>query len=355
MQENTKIQLAEYVKEVAKSNEVADATEMFTVNPNGQQRLIESIRESNWFLTRINIIPVSNQTGESIGLGVTGMIASRTDTSGDKERTAKDYTSMGAMPYACVQTNFDTAIRYAKLDAWAHMKNFPMIVKKHTRLQIDANKITVGWYGKSAATNTDPATNPNGEDVNKGWFQAIREHSPERMITEGKTTGKIRIGLGSEAAPADFIGLDPAVLNVKNLLDPACTKAGDLIAIIGDDLLAYEKAKFYDKHGNTPSEKSKVEEVQVIGTYGGLPAVSVPGFPSTGIMVTSYDNLSIYILDGSVRRSVGQKNDKKDQVENFESMNMAYVIEEKGKAAAIEFDNVELWIDGAWVSLSPSN
>ena len=101
--------------------------------------------------------------------------------------------------------------------------------------------------------------------------------------------------------------------------------------------------------GNTPSEKSRIEDKQVIGTYGGLPAFSVPGFPTTGILVTSFKNLSIYIQKDSIRRSVAKKNDKLDQIENFESMNMAYVIEELDKAAALEFDNVKLWIDDKWV------
>ncbi|EKO3979869.1 phage major capsid protein, P2 family [Vibrio fluvialis] len=345
MQEHTKKKLSAYVQAVAQQNGVENATEMFNVSPNGTQRIIAAIRESNWFLSRINIITVKNQIGEAIGLGVSGMIASRTDTSGDGERKPKDYHGMKAMPYACVQTNFDTAIRYAKLDAWAHMKSFNQIVSKHTREQIDANKITVGWFGQTAAANTDAAANPNGEDVNKGWFQAMREHNAERFITEGAPgSGVIKIGEGG-----DFANLDLAVLNLKNLLHPACENDSDLIAIIGSDLLAYEKAKFYDAHGNTPTEKSKIQERQVIGTYGGLPAVSVPGFPSTGIMVTSYDNLSVYIQEDSVRRTVGKKNDAKDQMENFESMNMAYVVEQLEKVAALEFGNVKLNINGAWV------
>ncbi|WED23515.1 phage major capsid protein, P2 family [Vibrio sp. JC009] len=344
MQENTKKKLNQYVEAVAKQNGVSNATEMFNVTPNGTQRIIAAIRESNWFLKRINIISVKNQSGEAIGLGVTGMIASRTDTSGTGERKPKDYSGMSAMPYMCEQTNFDTALRYAKLDAWAHMKNFSKIISSQTREQIDANKITIGWYGESVAKDTDPVANPNGEDVNKGWYQAMRTNNGDRLIKQGGTPGEIRIG---EAG--DFINLDSAVLNVKNLLHPACENDANLIAIIGSDLLGYEKAKFYEAHGNTPSEKSKVEEKQVIGTYGGLPAVSVPGFPPTGIMVTSYDNLSIYIQEDSIRRSVGKKNDAKDQVENFESMNMAYVIEKLEKVAAIEFKNVKLWINGAWV------
>lgn len=345
MQQNTKTKLSQYVQAVAKQNGVDDATEMFNVSPNGTQRIIAVIRESNWFLKRINIISVKNQSGEAIGLGVTGMIAGRTDTSGDKERKPKDHSGLSSMPYMCEQTNFDTALRYAKLDAWAHMKNFAKIVSSQTREQIDANKITIGWFGESVAKDTNPQANPNGEDVNKGWFQAMRDHNPDRLITEKvEGSGEIKIGEGG-----DYINLDVAVLNVKNLLHPACENDSNLVAIIGSDLLAYEKAKFYEAHGNTPTEKSKVEEKQVIGTYGALPAVNVPGFPSTGIMVTSYDNLSIYIQEDSVRRSVGKKNDAKDQVENFECMNMAYVIEKLEKVAALEFKNVKLKIDDAWV------
>ncbi|PMM19538.1 phage major capsid protein, P2 family [Vibrio lentus] len=343
MQQHTKTKLSAYVKAVAAQNDVDDATEKFNVTPNGTQRIIAAIRESNWFLKKINIISVKNQKGESIGLGVTGMIASRTDTSGAGKRTPKDHSSMGAMPYMCEQVNFDTAVRYVKLDAWSHHKNFNTLLSKATREQIDANKITIGWYGESVAGDTDASANPNGEDVNKGWFQAMRDHNAARLIKKGKTPGEVRIGQGG-----DFINLDLAVLETKNLLHDACENDSNLVAIIGSDLLAYDKAKFYEAHGNTPSEKGKIQELQVIGTYGGLPAVKVPGFPSTGIMVTSYDNLSIYIQEGSIRRSTGKKNDEKDQIENFESMNMAYVIEELGKAAAIEFKNVKLWINDAW-------
>ena len=354
MDRKTETKLSAYIKKVGEQNDVADPTQKFNVTPNGTQKIIAQIRESNWFLGKINVVPVKNQKGESIGLGVTGMIASRTDTSGEGERKPTDFSSIGAMPYMCEQTNFDTAIRYEKLDAWAHDKNFNKIVSSETRKQIDANKVTIGWYGERVAKTTNRATNPHGEDVNIGWYQAMRAHNADRLISEVvEGSSKIRIGEGGDGSAGkekgDFINLDLAVLNVKTLLHPACEDDSNLVAIIGSDLLGYDKAKFYEAHGNTPSEKGKIQELQVIGTYGGLPAVKVPGFPSTGIMVTSYDNLSLYIQIDSVRRSVGKKNDAKDQVENFESMNMAYVIEELGKAAAVEFKNVKLWINGAWV------
>ncbi len=247
MQKGTQVKLNAFIKAVATQNDVDDATQKFNVTPNGTQKIIVQLRESNWFLKAINVIAVKNQKGQSIGLGVTGMIASRTDTTGAGKRTPKDYSSMGAMDYMCEQTNFDTAIRYAKLDAWAHDKRFNKIISEQTREQIAANKITIGWYGESVEVDTDSQANPNGEDVNKGWFQAMRDKNAGRLITEGKSAGIVRIGEGGDGSAGkekgDFINLDLAVLNTKALLHDACENDSNLIAIIGSDLLAYEKSQ----------------------------------------------------------------------------------------------------------------
>lgn len=344
MKESTKKAIALYKKEIAKQNGIEDPTEKFNVLPAATQRIIAAARESNWFLAKINIIQVQNQHGEAIELSVTGMIAGRTNTKAGNKRKTRSVHSMKPMPYVCMQTNFDTHIRYEKLDALSHLKNFSKIISAHTREQIGANKVSIGFNGKSCAEDTDPVANPNGEDVNKGWIQALREHNPNAVLKEGATKGEIRIGEGG-----DFINLDLAVLNVKGLLGVASCKDKKLVAIIGTDLLSYDKAKFYSANGNTPSEKSKIEELQVIGTYGGLPSFSVPDFPTTGIMVTTFENLSIYIQEGSIRRSIGKKNDELDQIDNFESMNMAYVVEQLDKAACIEFDNVRLLLNGEWL------
>lgn len=356
MKETTKKVVAAYTAIIAKQNGVGDVTEKFSVTPAATQKIIAQMRESNWFLKKINIVMVTNQKGEALGLGVTGMIASRTNTKEGRKRKTKSVFNMDAMPYMCEQTNFDSHIRYDQLDAFAHLKGFNQIISNQTREQIDANKITIGFYGTSCEADTDAETNPNGEDVNKGWFQGIRDHNSEAMLVEGATTGEIRIGEGQALAEdgtgaglGDFINLDLAVMNVKGLLGDVCANDADLVAIIGTDLLSYDKAKFYAEHGNTPSEKSRIEDKQVIGTYGGLTSISVPSFPPTGLLVTSFKNLSMYIQEGSVRRSVAKKNDELDQLDNFESMNMAYVIEHLEKAAAIEFDNVKLWLNGEWV------
>ena len=72
---------------------------------------------------------------------------------------------------------------------------------------------------------------------------------------------------------------------------------------------------------------------------GNLPAVRVPFFPANAIMVTTLENLSIYIMDESHRRHI-EENAKRDRVENYESMKIDYVIEDYAAGCLIE--NIEL-------------
>ncbi len=64
------------------------------------------MQASSAFLQTINILPVSETKGEKIGVGVTGTIASTTDTSGDKERQTADFTALESNKYECNQIKF---------------------------------------------------------------------------------------------------------------------------------------------------------------------------------------------------------------------------------------------------------
>lgn len=68
---------------------------------------------------------------------------------------------------------------------------------------------------------------------------------------------------------------------------------------------------------------------------GNLPAVRVPYFPPNGLLVTRLDNLSIYYQEGTRRRNIVD-NAKRDRIENYESSNDAYVVEELGCVAMAE-------------------
>jgi hypothetical protein len=67
----------------------------------------------------------------------------------------------------------------------------------------------------------------------------------------------------------------------------------------------------------------------------------VPFFPATGVVVTSWDNLSLYFQDSSWRRHLIE-NPKRSRVEDYNGRNEGYVIEQLGKFAMIEAANLEL-------------
>ncbi|MEZ9627820.1 P2 family phage major capsid protein, partial [Aliivibrio fischeri] len=127
--------------------DVSDASETFNVSPAASQTLIDDVKETDDFLTRINVVTVDNLIGEAIGLGVGQLIASRTDTSAGNERKTRSVYDLTPMPYECVQTNFDTHITYKQLDAFAHLKNFEERINNQIRIQSDLDKIRVGFYG----------------------------------------------------------------------------------------------------------------------------------------------------------------------------------------------------------------
>ncbi|STH27919.1 P2 family phage major capsid protein [Escherichia coli] len=52
-----------------------------------------------------------------------------------------------------------------------------------------------------------------------------------------------------------------------------------------------------------------------------------PFFPPNALLITRLDNLSIYWQEDTRRRSVID-NPKRDRIENFESVNEAYVVED---------------------------
>lgn len=97
---------------------------------------MNKVQESSAFLQTINILPVAEMKGEKIGVGVTGTIASTTDTSGDDERKTADFTALESNKYECDQINFDFHLKYKTLDLWAR---FPGLPAPHPRRHCQAS------------------------------------------------------------------------------------------------------------------------------------------------------------------------------------------------------------------------
>lgn len=320
---------------IASTYAVESVREEFNVSPTHAQTLNEKITLSSSFLQRINVIPVSEIKGEKVMLGVNGSVTGRTNTT-NADRVARNVLGLDGNGYELFETHSDVGLKYATIDAWAKFKDFAQRYAAAVQKQIGLDRIMIGWNGTSVAATTDRVANPLLQDVNKGWLQIAREQAPEQVMAQGtKAAGKIQIG-----ATGDYANLDALVFDVSLMIDEEFRDGGDLIAIVGRDLLAYDKGKLYANQGGKPTEKERLEMAQVIATYGGLPTFTCPHFPSKGVVVTSWDNLSIYFQDSSWRRQIVE-NPKRSQVEDYNSRNEGYVIEQLGKFAAIEAAAVE--------------
>jgi P2 family phage major capsid protein len=181
------------------------------------------------------------------------------------------------------------------------------------------------------------------QDVNKGWLHNLEADSPDRVMDEVvAASGKVKVGKG---AGHDYVTLDALVFDALQLLDPWYREDPALRVILGRELL-------HDKFHNIINVEQSAENILASDILmsqklvGGLPAVTVPYFPANAILITRLDNLSIYYQD-SARRRYLLDNPKRDRIENYESSNDAYVIEQPGLAALVKNIEVEAAGPGA--------
>ncbi|OAK55058.1 capsid protein [Variovorax paradoxus] len=333
MQTATRLVFNQWLSRLSELNAVPSAREQFAVEPSVQQTLETKIQESSDFLKAINIIGVQELKGEKLGLGVSGPIASRTNTD-VKDRDPRSVETLDDNGYECKKTNYDTFIKYATLDAWAKFKDFQTRVRDQILKRAALDRIMIGFNGESAAATTDLAANPLLQDVNIGWLKHIKTDAPTRVMDHGATAGKVKVGAGG-----DYKNLDALVYDAyQTLLDPWYRQDGGLVAVVGRDLM-HDKLFPLVSDQNAPTEILAADIVRSQRRLGGLPGVTVPYFPLNKVLITRLDNLSIYWQESARRRTIVD-NAKRDRIENFESSNDAFVVEDYGMCAMVE--NIEI-------------
>ncbi|WP_417552075.1 phage major capsid protein, P2 family [Marinomonas fungiae] len=295
--------------------------EQFDVEPATQQRLYEKAVENGaWFLGMINVEPVEQIKGDKVGLSVPGLVTKRTDTDA-KDRQTRSVVGESARGYECQFTEVDVHITYSKLDKWRNRtpQQYGEMYSKMYRDALTNDRIRIGWHGVSIAVETDPVANPNGEDVNKGWIQKVREEAPEQIDEDGVTYGHVN---------ADFRNLDVVVENAKQMIPEHLRDDSSLVAFVSSDLMSANRLSTLAANGDKPSEKLLVDENRVVGVFAGLKAITPPFFPSGTVIVTYPENLSIYLQEGSLRRAI-KDNPQRNRVEDYNSENVDYIVEEE--------------------------
>src|SRR5476649_1015024 len=125
MRKETRFKYNAYLTRLAEINQIGvdELSGKFSVEPTVGQTLEDEIQQSQAFLTLVNVVPVPEQSGQLLGLGVGSTIAGTTNTT-EKDREPTDPTALNDIEYKCEQTNFDTALTYPKLDMWAKFQDF---------------------------------------------------------------------------------------------------------------------------------------------------------------------------------------------------------------------------------------
>ncbi|MBS6009601.1 MAG: phage major capsid protein, P2 family [Haemophilus parahaemolyticus] len=333
MRQETRKVFNAYLAGVAEDNQLEfsglQAGQKFNVTPSVQQKLEKKVQESSEFLKMINIVPVVEAQGETLGLGVAGTIASTTDTT-TKSRETQDIHTLSAIAYACQQINYDTHLRYGTLDMWAKFPDFAQKVGAVKAERMALDRIMIGFNGASRAATSNRQTNKLLQDVGKGWLAKIEEHASERVMSEEtQGSGKIEVGEGHTYKTLDALVFDA----VTDLIEPQFQDDTQLVAIMGRDLLADK----YFPLVNNPKATEQLAGDTIISQkrVGGLRAVQVPYFPKGCILITRLDNLSIYYQEGALRRTL-KDNPERDRYEDFTSSNDDWVVENYEQVAYLK-------------------
>ncbi|RUR46192.1 phage major capsid protein, P2 family [Vreelandella populi] len=329
MRNETRKLFSAYATKLAKLNGTGDAYSSFEVDPTIQQTLESKIQESSGFLNQVNMYGVRDLKGEKLGLGVSGPIAGRTDVN-QRDRSPVDPTYLEEHDYECLSTEFDTFISWAKLDAWAKFSDFQARIRDAIVRQQALDRIMIGLNGRTAAKQTDRVKNPLLEDVNIGWLQQYRNNAAARVING------VKIGEGQEFANIDALIYE----SVNSLIDPWRRDSTDLVALVGRSLMTEKYLPKINKW-EQPTEAQALDVIMAQKRMGGLNAMQVPFMPDGTVFITSLDNLSIYWQEGSRRRHLIEKPERK-RIVNFESSNDAYVVEDYGYGCLLEgLENVD--------------
>lgn len=342
MRKQTRFKFNAFMSRVAELNGVdtGDLDKKFSVEPSVTQTIMTRVQDSSTFLTRINILPVRDMKGEKIGLDVSGSIASTTDTAGGDERETADFATLDAEGYFCQQVNYDFHIRYNTLDLWARYQDFQTRLRDAIVKRQSLDRIMIGFNGTHRAKTSNRVKFPLLQDIAPGWLQKYRENAPSRVMNKvvaedgSVVSEKVRVGAGG-----DYANLDALVMDATNtLIAPWYQEDPELVVICGRQLLADKYFPLVNQE--QPNTEALAADLIISQKrIGNLPAVRVPYFPADALLITRMDNLSIYWQEDTHRRHMVE-NSKRDRIENYESINEDYVVEDYACGCLVE--NIEL-------------
>ena len=320
--------LNEYKAEMAAYFEVPTVAEQFAITGPKETAIRKKILESVALLKMLNVIDVDQVTGQVVDVGAEGLHTGRKDGG----RFTKDGAVSGHN-YNLVETDSNCSVTWATLSIWANSGSkgqFMRLLNESAAEAFGRDMLRVGFNGTSVAETSDPVANPNGEDVNKGWQQLVKEDAPQQIIT---TDVYLDPDGGGDYKTLDAMASDliQTKIAIQFRNDPR------LVVLVGADLVAAESARLYDS-ADSPSEKKEAQNLPF--SIAGRKAI-VPDFmPGNRMVVTFLSNLQILTQRNTRHRKAKHEEDRK-QYENSYLRNEGYAVGNYDCYAAFDEANVK--------------
>lgn len=324
LDEATRLGLQQFKDQVARLNGAESFNSTIEVKPAVQQVMIDRYKEQTDFLKKINIVQVKEATGEKLALGSDQSVASTTDTRIQPRRPTPIGDVEHVDDYVCTQTNYDISYEWKKIDNWSSQPNFLERLKNFGLKQVAQDKQRIGFNGTHRAKTSNKTLYPKLDDVNVGWCEKIRTFSPERYLKS------IAVGAGHE-----FKNLDALVAMIINDLIAEQYRENDDLVVIAARGLVNDKYENLINQTLAPTETAAAKALYKTKELGNLPVDTPAFFLPSGLMVTSYDNLSIYQQRGSIRRFIKDEPEW-DRTSDYQSANECYVVEDYDKCVLID-------------------
>lgn len=322
--------LRKFAAGLAKANGQVDTSRFFSLTDPKETQLRNALLQSSEFLRLLpNVLDVDQVQGQVVSTGKPGIYTGR-----KKDGRFSRPLGVDGNEYKLRETDSGSYLAYSLLVVWANAgseEEFFQRIQAFSNESFALDMLRVAFNGTSAAEDTDPEANPNGEDVNIGWHQIVKTRSAEQIIT-----GDVTIG----GANADFIGLDAAVTDlVHTCIYEPLRNDPRLIVLASADLIGADATTMMNKI-DRPTEKVAA---QLIGRQiAGRTVYTPPFMPEGRLIVTTLDNLHIYTQRGTRKRKAEWNDDRKRFENNYLRME-GYAVEHDELYAA--FDKITLKAD----------
>lgn len=333
-----------------------DVAESFSLTPTQTQTLNTEVSRGSGFLSLVNVEQRSQKKGQTLRIGRQGPSTKTNNTKGGDSRRPASPRDPHSNEYEMHKTHTDYSMHDDDVSDWSEFPDWAKKYKQAFNETINEDRQIIGFHGTEHVTTSDLTNKPLMQDVNKGWIQLGVERVSANINT-GDDNGVIKIGTKEGD---NFANLDEMVHDTYTAI-PMHKRTAGMVAIIGEGLLAAAEGRLYAAQGETPTEKRAMQVKQVIGTYGGLPAITASYFPENAIMITtlkingnSRSNLTLHNQRGTWKRHI-QYVPADEATVDWNARWEGYHIDDLGKFAMAKPEIVLISATGQEITAVPEN